>query len=58
MGTGARRPMTSSSSQRASHSDTKRRKRRGGATAEEPSLPQSTPLGSTVTEDHLEPHPD
>lgn len=52
-GTGARKPMTSSGSQRANHSDTKRQKRRGGATGEEPSLPQSTPLGSTVTEDHL-----
>lgn len=52
-GTGARKPMTSSSSPRANHSDTKRQKRRGGATAEEPSPPQSTPSGSTVTEDRL-----
>lgn len=52
-GTGARKPTTSSSSQRANHSDTKRQKRSVGATAEAPSPPQSTPLGSTVTEDHL-----
>lgn len=51
-GTGARKPTTSSSSQRASHSVTKRRKRRGGATGAEPFPPQSTPLGSTVTEHH------
>lgn len=56
-GTGARKPTTSSSSPRASHSDMKRRRRRGGATAAEPFPPQSTPLGSTVTEGHPEPYP-